>query len=74
MDNSTFLAILERLISNFNENRRGLPDLIVYNENKLFFSEVKGENDRISAKQREWNKFLSKQLELKIDLFLNQSY
>lgn len=69
MDNNAFWGILERLISNFSDNRRGLPDLIVYNENNLFFSEVKSENDRISDKQQEWHEFLIKK-EIKVDLFL----
>lgn len=37
MNKTMLLGILERLISNFAENRSGLPDLIVYNNNELFF-------------------------------------
>lgn len=70
MDKSAFLGIMERLISNFNENRRGLPDLIVYNDNELFFSEVKSEKDRVSDKQRAWHLFLAEEMQIKVDLFL----
>lgn len=69
MDKNAFLDMLERLISNFNDNRRGLPDLIVYDKNNIFFSEVKSENDRISDKQREWHNFLNNK-GIKVDLFL----
>lgn len=70
MSNDTFLKILERLITNFNNNRSGLPDLIVYNDNELFFAEVKSDNDRVSENQRGWHSFLSDELNLKVELFL----
>jgi len=57
MNKTMLLGILERLISNFAENRSGLPDLIVYNNNELFFSEVKSERDRVSDKQMSWHLF-----------------
>jgi hypothetical protein len=70
MDKTDFLSILERLISNFSENRSGLPDLIIYNNNELFFSEVKSERDRVSDKQMSWHLFLAKKMGIKVDLFL----
>lgn len=70
MDNEKFLKILYRLISNFRDNRSGLPDLVVYNHDKIFFSEVKSENDRVSEKQRTWHNFLSDELDMKVELFL----
>ena len=45
MDKNAFLGILTRLISDFNTTRSGLPDLIVFNNKELFFSEVKSENE-----------------------------
>ena len=70
MDKNSFLGILTRLISNFNAKRSGLPDLIVFNESELFFSEVKSEKDRVSDNQREWHRFLVEKMKLKVDLFL----
>jgi len=70
MNKTMLLGILERLISNFAENRSGLPDLIVYNNNELFFSEVKSERDRVSDKQMSWHLFLAKKMDIKVDLFL----
>jgi len=64
------IKILERLIMNFNNNRSGLPDLIVYNDKDFFFSEVKSEKDRISDKQIEWHSFLSASLGFKVEIFL----
>lgn len=74
MDKNAFLGILTRLISNFNAKRSGLPDLIVFNNKELFFSEVKSEKDTISDNQKEWHRFLVEKMKLKVDLFLiNQS-
>jgi hypothetical protein len=70
ISNELCLKILERLLYNFSYNRSGLPDLIVYNGNELFFSEVKSDNDRVSEKQREWHSFLSDELKLRVELFL----
>lgn len=70
IDKEIIVKILERLISNFNDNRTGLPDLIVYNDNEFFFSEVKSEKDRISEKQSDWHSFLSETLGLKVEIFL----
>ena len=64
------IGIVERLISNFTDNRSGLPDLIVYDDKSFFFSEVKSAKDKISEKQREWHDFLSKTLGFKVEIFL----
>ena len=70
LDKVKFIKILERIISNFKDNRAGLPDLIVYNDKDLFFSEVKSEKDKISEEQKEWHDFLSTTLGLKVEIFL----
>lgn len=70
LDKRRLIEILERLISDFRDNRAGLPDLIVYDDKDFFFSEVKGERDRISEKQREWHDFLSTTLGLKVEILL----
>lgn len=74
VDKDSLLKILARLISNFNQNRAGLPDLIVYNESEFFFSEVKSENDKLSERQRKWHHFLTNEVGIKVEVFLiNQS-
>jgi len=70
VDSEKLIKILERLISNFNENRSGLPDLIVFDGKDFFFSEVKSEKDKLSEKQIEWHDFLSVTLGFKVELFL----
>ena len=64
------IKILDRLISNFNDNRAGLPDLIVYDDKDFFFAEVKSEKDKISEKQKEWHDFLSTTLDFKVEILL----
>jgi len=70
IDRANLIKILERLISNFNDNRVGLPDLIVFDDKHFFCSEVKSEKDKISEGQRNWHSFLSETLGLKVELCL----
>ena len=70
LDKEKIIKILERLISDFCNNRAGLPDLIIYDDKDLFFSEVKSEKDKISEKQKNWHDFLSTTLKLKVEIFL----
>lgn len=70
MDKNTFLGILERLVLNWYKYRSGLPDLIVFNNKELFFSEVKSEKDQVSDNQKAWHRFLVEKFKLKVDLFL----
>jgi hypothetical protein len=70
IDKEKLLKILERLITNFNDNRSGLPDLIVFNSENFFFSEVKSEKDKLSDKQIDWHTFLSETLGLKVEICL----
>ncbi|MDI9624692.1 MAG: VRR-NUC domain-containing protein [Methanothermobacter sp.] len=69
VEREKLLKIFHRLLSDFNNNRRGLPDLILYNDNELFFAEVKSENDSITEDQLKWHDFLSK-LGFKVELAL----
>ena len=70
IDKEKLIRILERLISNFNDNRAGFPDLIIYSDKDFFFSEVKSEKDKISERQRNWHSFLSETVKLKVDICL----
>lgn len=70
MERNTFLGILERLVLNWYKYRSGLPDLIVFNNKELFFSEVKSEKDQVSGNQKVWHRFLVEKYKLKVDLFL----
>lgn len=48
----------------------GFPDLIVFNDEKFFFVEVKSKNDMPSLKQMMWHKFLSEEVNIEVVLFL----
>ncbi|MBN2412639.1 VRR-NUC domain-containing protein [candidate division KSB1 bacterium] len=67
---SQVLGILKRTISDIKEYRSGLPDLIVYNDNFLFFSEVKSENDKLKPNQIKWHKHLSENLYFDVEVLL----
>jgi len=74
VEKGKLIKILDRLISNFNDNRAGLPDLIVYGDKDFFFAEVKSEKDKLSERQREWHSFLSESLGFKVEIvFINHS-
>ena len=51
LKNAQILQVLYDLISNFNVKKRGFPDLFVYNDEKAFFCEVKGNSDSLSYVQ-----------------------
>lgn len=48
------LAILHHLLKDFNENRRGLPDLFIWRNSEYAFVEVKGPGDGLSKNQEGW--------------------
>jgi len=52
------LAVVHRLLGNFNENRRGLPDLFLWSTDSVAFAEVKGPGDNLSPNQLAWFQFL----------------
>jgi len=64
------IGILTRILKNVKDHRSGLPDIIVHNENYLFFSEVKSENDKLRPNQIEWHKYLSEQLYFDVEILL----
>jgi len=64
------LGICERLIANFKDNRFGLPDLMVYNDSEVFFAEVLEEGESLTPEKTEWHDYLSKALQLKVELLL----
>jgi hypothetical protein len=69
-NSNNILKILERLLINFNDNRSGLPDLLVFNQKKFFFSEVKSENDKLSDNQKIWHSYLSDTLGYDVEVLL----
>jgi hypothetical protein len=70
VEKEKLLKILERLITDFTNNRAGMADLIVNNDKDFFFAEVKSESDNISERQKEWHEFLSTVLHFRVEIFL----
>lgn len=52
------LQVFQRLLENFNEHRRGLPDLLIWKPGLAALAEVKGPGDSLSLPQQEWLKLL----------------
>lgn len=64
------LGICKRLMSDFDGNRSGLPDLTIYNESTFLFAEVKSVNDTLSESQINWHEYLSGKLGCQVDICL----
>jgi hypothetical protein len=63
------LLIMHRLLENFNDNRKGLPDLFLVDPNaKGFFVEVKGEKEKIADHQVVWHQFLNNQVQIPVEI------
>ena len=56
---SQLIKIMERLISDYNNYRSGLPDLFLFKEGKPLFIEVKSKHEKIAEHQTAWHKYLS---------------
>jgi hypothetical protein len=70
LNKEVLLRIILRLAIDFNENRPGLPDLLVYKEDDFRFIEVKSEKDNLSQAQVKWINFLALDLDSNFDIFL----
>ena len=68
--NYKFIPFLKKLINNYDQFHKGMPDLIVYNEKEFFFVEVKTKKDKIMSNQLKWHEFIATELDMKIELFL----
>ena len=63
------LRVLDRLWLNFNEYRRGLPDLLLIAAPPVLI-EVKGHKDRLSAEQADWLLYLVSECSLTCEVLL----
>lgn len=63
------LLIMRRLLENFNENRRGLPDLFIADSSGIpKFVEVKAEKELIAEAQIRWLMFLKNQVGITVEI------
>ncbi len=61
--------ILQRLMENFIENRKGLPDLFLINSaGKPVFVEVKAENEKIADHQKSWHRFIKNVIKIEVEI------
>ena len=58
IDNNIFADIVYKIAQNPNDNRAGLPDFIIWNDEKFEFIEVKRINEQLREAQINWIKFL----------------
>jgi hypothetical protein len=64
----TVLSVLKYLIEDYWGRYLGWPDLLVYNDNEIFFVEVKSSGDKLSEDQKKWIKNNASILKLKFKL------
>lgn len=62
------IAIMSRLLRDFNTNRRGLPDLFLSRDGHPLFVEVKSEGEAISKAQSDWHNYLVEQVRLSVEI------
>lgn len=60
--------IFDRMDQDLKYYSKGFPDLIVYNDKEFFLVEVKSKKDNLSTKQKQWLKFLSKIVKIKVKI------
>lgn len=65
---SELLAIMSRLLRDFNFYRRGFPDLFLSRDGHPLFVEVKGEEEAISEAQSDWHSYLVQQVRIPVEI------
>lgn len=58
IDKELLLEILQTLLRDFNDHRRGLPDLVLWKDGNVAFGEVKGPSDSLREGQKRWLSWL----------------
>ena len=51
LENNQVLIVMEYLVKDYIHNKRGFPDLMVWNDEEMFFAEVKAGTDILSRRQ-----------------------
>lgn len=62
------MKIMQRLLENFNEHRRGLPDLFLVKDDEVLFVEVKAEKEKIADHQLSWLLYLQQNVGVKSEI------
>jgi hypothetical protein len=68
LSGSQIISIMERLLSNFNDNRKGLPDLFLAKNDSVIFVEVKEEKEKVADHQYNWHKYIKGSLGVNVEI------
>jgi tetratricopeptide (TPR) repeat protein len=69
LNQAELMTIMRRLLEDFTENRRGLPDLFMADAaGRPKFVEVKGEREKIADHQIVWLTFLQRQIGISVEI------
>ena len=68
LSSEQLFSIMTRMIENFNNNRKGLPDLFLVCNGKPRFSEVKAENEKVADHQYNWMNFLITNVRVHVEI------
>ena len=68
LSSEQLFSILTRMIVNFNENRKGLPDLFLVYNGKPKFAEVKVENEKVADHRYNWMNFLITNVRVHVEI------
>lgn len=69
LNENQLITIMRRLLENFTDNRKGLPDLFLISQNgEPLFVEVKGEKEKIADHQIAWHHFLRDQVHIPVEI------
>ena len=69
LNESQLMSIMRRLLENFSDNRKGLPDLFLVSQHgEPLLVEVKGEKEKIVDHQIAWHHFLRDQVHIPVEI------
>lgn len=60
LENNQILIVMYYMVQDYIHNRKGFPDLVVWNDDEIFFSEIKAGSDILSRRQINAHKALQK--------------
>ena len=60
LENNQILIVMYYMVNDYIHNRRGFPDLVVWNDDEIFFAEIKAGSDILSRRQINAHKALQK--------------
>ena len=59
---------MNRLLLDFNENGRGLPDLFLVKDDEPLFVEVKAERGKVDTAQEAWHKYMTEEARVRVEI------